>query len=293
MDFKVQKISITDELFPATLRKIKKPPQTLYYCGRFLVQENCLAIVGARNCSKYGQECCLEIGADLANSNITLVSGLARGIDSFAHFAAVKNKKRTIAVLGTALTKESFYPKENLNLAQQILENDGLILSEYAADEKTGPYSFIERNRLIAGLALGTLVIEAKEKSGSLITAENTLAQGKHLFALPGNIHSPLSKGCHALIKAGAKLVENSEDILKELKIARLPNIIKNDKPTLEYSLDEIKIINALETDALDIESLIKNTSLPVNKIISLLASLEIKNKITNLGDNTFCLNRH
>lgn len=292
MDFEIRKISIEDELFPESLRKIKRPPKELYYCGQILPKENCLAIVGARTCSKYGTECCLEIGSQIAASNLTIVSGLARGIDSFAHFSAVKNKRRTIAVLGTALDKENFYPKENLKLAEEILKNNGLIISEYAPGSKTGPYAFAERNRLIAGLSLGTLMIEAREKSGSLITAANTLEQGKKLFVVPGNIHSLLSKGGHALIKNGAKLVESGEDILRELKIDYLPNIIKSDKPTLSYGNDEEKILNALSENSLDIETLIKLTGLPANKIMGLLAALEIKNKITNLGDNIFCLNR-
>lgn len=292
MDFEIQKISIEDKFFPKKLREIKKPPKELYYCGRMAAEENCLAIIGARVCSKYGQECCLEIGGELTEANITIVSGLARGIDSFAHLAAVKNKKRTIAILGTALDKKNFYPKENLKLAEQILENDGLIISEYAPGQKTWPYSFVERNRLIAGLSLGTLIIEAREKSGSLITAADTIEQGKKLFALPGSIHSPVSKGCHALIKAGAKLIENGADILKELEIEYLPNTIKSDKPTLGCGEEELKIINALSEKPLDVEMLIKLTELPANKMMGVLAILEIKNKIINLGDNTFCLNR-
>ncbi len=293
MDFEVKKISIDDEFFPISLKTIKNPPKELYYCGKLFKKEDCLAVVGARICSKYGQECCLEICSALSHANLTIVSGLAEGIDTYAHLAAVKNKKRTIAVLGTAIDQKSFYPKKNLSLAYEILANDGLIISEYEAGVKTQPYAFAQRNRLIAGLSLGTLVIEAREKSGSLITAQNTLEQGKKIFALPGNIHSPLSKGTHNLIKNGAKLTETAEDILKELQINYLPNIIKNDKPTLDCNTEEIKIIEILSEKSLDIENLIKATGLPAQKIMSALATLEIKNKIIDLGDNTFSLNRN
>ncbi|MFA5178449.1 MAG: DNA-processing protein DprA [Candidatus Paceibacterota bacterium] len=291
MDFLIQKISINHDLFPDSLRKIKNPPQELYYYGKINKQENCLAIVGARICSKYGQECCLEIGSQIAEAGLTIVSGLAQGIDSFAHLAALRKNARTIAVLGTAI--DNIYPKENLPLAKEILKNNGLIISEYGPGQVTAPYSFAERNRLIAGLGMGTLVIEAKEKSGSLLTAKATKEQGKKIFAIPGNIHSSTSKGCHFLIKNGAKLIENGNDILLELKINNLPLFLKNDKPTTEPLNEEEKIINALIKEPLQIEDLIKITKLSPNKIMGLLSVLEIKNKIIDLGDNTYCLNRN
>ncbi|MFA5009531.1 MAG: DNA-processing protein DprA [Candidatus Paceibacterota bacterium] len=291
MDFLIQKISINHDFFPDSLRTIKNPPQELYYCGKINKQENCLAIVGARICSKYGQECCLEIGSQIVDAGLTIVSGLAKGIDSFAHLAALRKNSRTIAVLGTAI--DNIYPKENLPLAKEILKNNGLIISEYAPGQATAPYSFAERNRLIAGLALGTLVIEAKENSGSLLTAKATKEQGKKIFAIPGNIHSETSKGCHALIKDGAKLVQNKNDILQELKINSLPLFLKNDKPITEISSNEEKILKTLEKEPLQIEDLIKITGLAPSKIMSLLSVLEIKNKIIDLGDNTYCLNRN
>lgn len=291
MDFPIQKISIEDKLFPNSLKKIKNPPRDLYYYGKIMTEENCLAIVGARLCSKYGQECCLDIGSAIAKAGLTIVSGLAKGIDSFAHLSAVKNKKRTIAVLGTAI--DNIYPKENLKLAKEILENGGLIVSEYAPGAPTAGYSFVERNRLIAGLSLGVLVIEAKEKSGSLITANYAIEQNKKLFALPGNIRSPLSKGCHSLIKNNANLIENAEDIFNVLKINYLPNFFKNDTPNADCSDEEIKILEILSENPLDIEAIIQAVTWPPNKTMGLLATLQIKNKIIDLGDNTYCLNRN
>ncbi|MFA5368611.1 MAG: DNA-processing protein DprA [Candidatus Paceibacterota bacterium] len=291
MLFSVQSISINDALYPNILKKIKNPPQTLYYSGKILPKENCLAIVGSRNYSKYGQECCLKIGYDLAESGLTIVSGLARGIDSFAHQAALKAKQRTIAVLGTAIDAKNFYPKENLKIAEEILKNNGLIISEYEPGKKTLPYAFAERNRIISGLSLGVLVIEAKQKSGSLITAESAKKQNKKVFALPGNIYSTNSHGCHELIKKGAILIENSRDILKALELEHLPLTFKNDTPT-KSTQEEKSILACLSEEPLHIEILIKETKLSASTVMSTLSLLEIKNKIIDLGDNTYCLNR-
>lgn len=290
MDFEIQKISFDDELFPDALKNISNPPKKLFYYGQILPDEKCVAIVGARICSKYGQECALELGSQISRTGLTVVSGLARGIDSFAHTAAVKLKQRTIAVLGTAI--DNIYPKENSRLANEIIENNGLIISEYGPGEKTGAYSFVERNRLIAGLALGTLVIEAGLKSGSLITAEYARKQNKKLFAMPGNIHSPISKGCHELIKDGAILTESIDDILKALNLEYLPKINKNDTSTAALNEDEQKIVNLLKEKTLDIEALIKNTGLAPNKIMAALSTLEIKDLIIDLKDNTYGLKR-
>jgi len=291
MSYPIKKITIEDALFPSSLKNIKTPPQELYYCGKILPTENCLAIVGARLCSKYGQECSLEIGSALSMAGLTIVAGLARGIDYYAHLSALKNKKRTIAVLGTAI--DNIYPKENLKLAQEILKNEGLIISEYAPGTITAKYCFVERNRLIAGLSLGVLVIEAREKSGSLITANYAKEQNKKIFAVPNNIHSPLSRGCHNLIKNGANLIENANDVLGLLGFNNLPNSPKNGKPYADCNPEEIKILEILSENPLNIEAIIRTTGWPANKITSLLSILEIKNKIIDLGDKTYCLVRN
>jgi len=181
--------------------------------------ENCFAIVGARNFSPYGKQAALKLARDLTNAGLTIVSGLAPGIDTFAHQAVVEMKKRTIAVLGTGIDEQSIFPKENIKLAQQIVENDGLVISEYGPGIKGSKFTFPQRNRIIAGLALGVIVVEAKSKSGALITANYALSQNKKVFALPGSIYSPNSKGPHQMIKKGAYLAENSNDILLVLKM--------------------------------------------------------------------------
>ncbi|MFA5013351.1 MAG: DNA-processing protein DprA [Candidatus Paceibacterota bacterium] len=292
MDFEIQKINYKDKLFPKSLKNIKEAPKELYFSGRLENEENRVAIVGARNCSKYGEDCCLKIGADLAEAGIIIVSGLARGIDSAAHTAAVRSGKRTIAVLGTAI--DDIYPKENIKLAEQIIKNNGLILSEYAPGTVTYGYDFARRNRLIAGLSLGVLVVEAKEKSGSLITAEYAREQGKKLFAVPGSIYSQNSRGCHKLIKNGAVLVENANDVLKELKLKNLPLTYKNGKELIKgNSPAETAILNALAETQLNIENIIKTTNLPPEKAMATVSLLEIQNKIIDLGENTYCLNRN
>jgi DNA processing protein len=292
MAFDVKKISVSDPDYPEALKKIKNPPKFIYYSGKLLAKENCVAIVGSRVASKYGQECCLKIGTDLAEAGMTIVSGLAKGIDSFAHESAVRAKKRTIAILGTPIDSENFYPKENLRLAEEILENNGLIISEYEHGKRTMPYAFAERNRIISGLSLGTLVIEAKQKSGSLITAALAKEQGRKVFALPGNIYSPNSEGCHMLIKNGTTLVTDAGDILKALELDHLPLGFKNDTETKGNTKEETTILTTLLVEPASIEALIKNTNLPANIVMSTLSILEIQNKVIDLGDNIYCLKR-
>ena len=217
----IKTIATEDKEYPKLLKRILEPPKTLYFRGKLLPNENCFAIVGTRCCSDYGRQMALEIGGDLAESGLTIVSGLAEGIDTYSHLAAVEREKRTIAILGTGLDEKSIYPQSNLKLVKKILEAGGCLISEYPPGTHGTKFTFPERNRIIAGMSLGVLVIEAKKRSGSLITAMWTKRQGKKVFAVPGPIHSSSSKGCHYLIKKGATLVENANDILKELKKVR------------------------------------------------------------------------
>ncbi|MFH1036814.1 MAG: DNA-processing protein DprA, partial [Patescibacteria group bacterium] len=214
------KISIEDKNYPKILRKIKNPPKILYCRGNLPQDESKnFAIVGTRRYSNYGKQVALGISGDLAETGLTIISGLAPGIDTFAHTAAVERKKKTIAVLGTGLDKETIYPQSNLKLAEKIIETGGCLISEYPEGTRGTNFTFPQRNRIVSGLSLGVLVVEAKEKSGSLITAEFARKQGKKVFAIPGPVDSPNSKGTNHLIKTGAVLVENADDILRELKL--------------------------------------------------------------------------
>lgn len=228
----IRRILITDKIYPKILKAIPTAPKVLFYKGEIKPDEICLAIVGSRSATPYGKRIALEMSASLAEAGLTIVSGLAQGIDTCAHSAAVRNNKRTIAVLGTGLDEKSIYPKENIQLARRIIENGGCLISEYPTGTKAAQFTFPQRNRIISGLSVGILVVEAKERSGSLIAANYAFLQKRKIFAIPGPVYSPLSKGTNKLIKQGAKLVSEADDILKELNFplnqTRLTEIIKD-----------------------------------------------------------------
>jgi len=284
----IKKIGIEDKNYPRLLKKIKNPPKVLYFLGEIKEREDCFAIVGTRRCSAYGKQVALEMAGDLAEAGLTIVSGLAPGIDTFAHRAVVEKKKRTIAVLGTGLDEKSIYPKSNLKLAKKILENGGCLISEYPPGTRGTKFTFPQRNRIVSGLSLGVLVVEAKEKSGALITAEYALEQKRPVFAIPGSIYSLNSRGCHRLIKKGAKLVEKAKDILEGLGIEK-----KIKKEKIEgRSEEENLILEILKEGALEVEKIIEKTKLPPAKVASIISILEIEGKIKNLGGNIYAINR-
>jgi len=284
----IKTISIKDKNYPKLLKEIKDPPEILYLRGEILAEENCFAVVGTRRCSAYGKEIALEIAGDLAEAGLTIVSGLAPGIDSLAHQATLERGKRTIAVLGTGIDEKSIYPQENLKLARKILELGGGLISEYPPGTHGSEFTFPKRNRIISGLSLGVLIIEAKQKSGALITANWAKKQGRKIFAIPGPIHSLNSKGCHYLIKQGAKLVENANDILKELNlnlsISEINRVVKGEND------EENLILGVLKEEALDVDKIIEKTKLSVTKVAGTLAVLEIKDKVKNLGGNIYAI---
>jgi len=219
MEQKIKTTKPEDKNYPLLLSKISNPPKALYVRGEILRNEKCFAIVGTRKCSNYGREVAFSIARDLSKAGLTIVSGMAIGIDTCAHKGTIDADGRTIAILGTGIDEKTIYPRENLRLSEKILENKGCLISEYPAGTRGTKLSFPERNRLISGLSLGVLVVEANFGSGALITANYARKQGKKIFAIPGSIHSINSRGCHNLIKQGAKLVENANDILKELNL--------------------------------------------------------------------------
>jgi len=284
----IKKISINDKNYPRLLKEIKDPPEVLYLRGEIKPDENCFAIVGTRRCSPYGKQVALEIAGDLAEAGLTIVSGLAPGIDTFAHQATVERNKRAIAVLGTGVDEKSIYPQSNLKLAQKILETGGCLISEYPPGTRGTQFTFPQRNRIISGISLGVLVVEAKQKSGALITANWARSQGRKVFAIPGPIHSSNSKGCHYLIKNGAKLVENANDILKELNLPlkELSSFYEGENE------EESLILKALKEEALYIDRIIEKTKLSAATVASTLAILEIKNKVRNLGGNIYAISR-
>ena len=214
---KIFVISIYDDVYPKKLKKLYDPPILLYAKGNIeLLKKISIAIIGCREYSEYGKNMTMYFSYQLAKKGITVISGLAKGIDSFAHMSSLNTKGNTIAVVGNGL--DIIYPKENINLQNKIIKQGGLILSEYPLGAKPDKYTFPARNRIISGLSDGVLVIEAKEKSGTLITVDFALEQGKNVFSIPGNITSKNTVGTNRLIKEGAKCVIGIEDILEEYK---------------------------------------------------------------------------
>jgi len=289
-DQDIKTIDLGSPNYPLQLKQIKNPPKLLYYLGSMKAEENCLAIVGSRIASAYGKESVLEIAKGASENGLTVVSGLALGIDSFAHQAAVNANKRTIAVLGGGLDRQSFYPKQNIGLAEKILENGGALVSEYAPGTEPANYTFPQRNRIISGLALGVLVVEAKIKSGALLTAAWARKQNKKVFAVPGPIHSANSQGCNLLIKNGAQLTENINDVLNGLGLAGqriLPKLFLN-----SGNPNESLILKTLEEKSLNIEKIIEITKLDAATIAQTLVSMELKGTIADLGGNNYGINR-
>jgi len=284
----IKSIDIKDKNYPKLLKEIADLPKIIYYLGEIKAEENCFAIVGTRRYSSYGKQVALEIAADLAEAGLTIVSGMAPGIDTFAHMATIERNKRTIAVLGTGLDEKSIYPQSNLKLAKRILETGGCLISEYPPGTSGAKFTFPQRNRIISGLSRGILVVEAKEKSGALITAKFAFSQKRKVFAIPGPIFSSNSRGCHLLIKQGAKLVEGANDIFKELNLQKItrPGLVEGE------SKEESLILEALKEEALYIDEIIKRTKLPTAIVASTLAILEIKGKVRNLGSNIYAISR-
>ena len=289
----IRTININDKEYPELLKEIPDPPQILYVKGEFLSNELCFGVVGTRRFSSYGKEVALEIAGDLAEAGLTIVSGLAPGIDTFSHQAVVERTRlrqgsggRAIAVLGTGIDEKSIYPQSNVKLARKIVESGGCLISEYPPGTPGFKTNFPQRNRIISGLSLGVLVVEAKERSGALITANYVFQQKRKEFAVPGQIFSSNSRGPHILIKRGAKLVENAEDILRDLDLPR-----KTEQRELKgETREEDFILNALKEGALDIDKIIQKTNLAPSTVNSLLTILEIKGKIRNLGGNIYAI---
>ena len=208
-------IEIGDEEYPSNLLNIYNPPKKIYAVGNTqILNEFGIAIVGTRYPSKYGEETSKSLSYNLAKYNVNIISGMAKGIDAASHKGCIMGKGKTIAVLGSGFNH--IYPKENLKLYREIIKNGGVVITEYEEDVFPKPENFPKRNRIISGLSRGVVVVEAAKRSGSLITAELALEQGKEVFAVPGNISSLLSKGTNELIQDGAKLITNVFDILEE-----------------------------------------------------------------------------
>jgi len=281
----------TSDQYPGHLKNIYDPPLVLYVKGSILEADIIsLAIVGSRHCTYYGLSQAERFGRLLAQKGFCIVSGMARGIDAAAHRGAIDAGGRTIAVLGCGLGV--VYPRENSELAEQITQY-GAIVSEFPINTPPDFRNFPPRNRLISGLSLGVLVVESSLKSGSLITAQWALEQGKEVFAVPGNIDNMYSRGTHKLIKEGAKLVEDISDIIQELgpvagTSCNSDETIPNDPRSLSLNSQEKKIFSLLSSNPKDIDEIIHISGLPTSVVSSTLMILEIKKLVKQLSGKRF-----
>jgi DNA processing protein len=279
-------ITFLDPNYPALLRQIADPPPYLYVYGNLRPDSANIAIVGSRNATTYGRTTTERLSANLASCGLTIVSGMARGIDSAAHKGALSAQGETIAVLGCGLG--TIYPPENKRLFHEIAKN-GAVISEFAFHAPPEAHHFPIRNRIISGLALGTVIVEATQKSGSLITARLAAEQGREVFAVPGSITSFKSMGTHKLIKQGAKLVEHVNDILEELNIkekAAHPGHPK--QPVIETTAEEKRILDELSPYPIHIDNILRQVPLSAGKVSSLLLQLELKGLVNQSPGKLF-----
>jgi len=286
-DFGCRIITQTDPEYPELLKQIYDPPIVLYVKGELLTKDkNSVALVGSRMTTHYGIEVARKLAYQLAYLGVTVVSGGARGIDSAAHQGALSAKGRTISILGTGINLVT--PPENAKLFEQIAAS-GALITQFPFNRPGDKQSFPIRNRLVAGMTLGTVVVEANLTSGALITANFANEYGRQVFAVPGRIDSPRSKGCHDLIKKGAKLCESAEDILSEFEYL-FPSSNKPPSPAvtgvlpaLELSESEQKVYDTLDHEEISIDEVIRKSGLPTSAVSVALLSLEMKRLIRQL----------
>ncbi len=279
----IRAIGINDPEYPALLKEIPYPPFLLYVRGELPAQEMTLAIVGTRIPTSYGKEVTGRIARELAASGIAIVSGLALGIDGIAHEAVVKARGKTVAVLGSGIDDDSIYPVLHKPLARQIIKGGGAIISEFPPGTRATKYSFPQRNRIIAGMSRGTIVTEAKIKSGALITARYALDSNRDVFAVPGPIVSSASEGPHALIQEGATLVQNAQTILENYGLNR-----RQTEAEQENLTDlERHVLSILETP-LPFDEISEKIEADASAINTALSSLELAECIKNIGNRTY-----
>ena len=287
-------IAFSDPDYPALLREIPDPPPYLYVCGDIIGTDHCISMVGSRNATHYGIQTTLRLSRDLAAQGITVVSGMARGIDTAAHQGALACEGLTIAVLGSGL--EKIYPAENRELFHEIAKH-GAVISEFPLHAEPEAHHFPMRNRVISGMSLGTVIVEATRRSGSLITARLAAEQNREVFAVPGSISSFKSTGTHTLIKQGAKLVEHARDVVEEFPhIFTAPETTKGilgkpggaivpPLPALEQ-----EVFDALDCYPLHIDALAVKTGMAAGRLAGVLLNLELKGVVLHSPGNMFSL---
>ena len=278
-----------DPCYPPRLKEIYDYPPILYVRGSLLPEDEwCLAVVGTRRATVYGRQVTEEIVADLAQSKITIVSGLAKGIDSVAHRSALDTGGRSIAVFACGL--DTVYPSENAELARRIIRQ-GALMSEYPLGTRPKAENFPRRNRIMSGLSLGVLIVEADDTSGAMITAHLALEQNREVFAIPGSVLSPASRGTNHLIQEGAKLVRDYTDILEELNLTAVARQIEM-KEVIPTSDTESLLIKKLSAEPTHIDEVCRSCGLPISTVSSTLAMMELKGLVKQVGTMSYVLAR-
>lgn len=286
----VKIITDSDPDYPNQLYSIEDRPRVIYQKGTYIDDDHLsIAIVGSRKVTSYGKWASEKFAKELADIGVTIVSGLAHGVDRIAHLSALESGGRTIAVLGNGI--DNIYPKSNRNIYEDI-PNSGCLISEFPLGTQPLNYHFPMRNRIISGLSLAVIVIEAQEKSGSLITATHAINQGKDVFAIPGNINSLYSKGTNLLIRDGAIPLLEIDDILREIGELKIKKNNKKYKDTLYISLSdsEKRIVNELKTGPLHCDIISLNTGMDIQTVISIIMILEMKSVVREMGSRVFML---
>lgn len=274
-------ITLADPGYPPQLLEIPDPPALLYAHGdTALLARRSLAIVGSRNATPQGLSNAESFARHFSNAGFPIVSGLALGIDAAAHRGALAGRSSTIAVLGTGI--DVVYPPRNAQLAEEITLH-GVMVTEFPIGAPPARENFPRRNRIISGLARGVLVVEAAISSGSLITARTAVDQGRDVYAVPGSIHSPLAKGCHALIKQGAKLVESAEDVLSELGA-----VGASDTMHMERGVTDVPLLECMGYDPCNVDTLCERSGLTPDKVSAILLQLELEGKVTSLPGGAY-----
>lgn len=275
-------ISLDCELYPRELAEMRDPPLVLYAHGNIeLLKNNKFAIVGTRNPSQQGMENATAFAKNLADNNLTIVSGMALGIDKYAHTGALNGKASTIGIIGTGI--DQVYPRANQPLYNQMLSNGGLLLSEFPLTTQPLASNFPRRNRIIAGLSKGCLVVESNIDGGSMITANLALEMGREVMAIPGSINNPATRGCHKLIKNGAKLVENVHDILEELQV----DLLTQQQQAVATNITNPVLI-AMGFEPIEIDKICTNLNLSFADVCPQLLELELDGKIVNCGSGRY-----
>ncbi|MCU0480844.1 MAG: DNA-processing protein DprA [Anaerolineae bacterium] len=273
----------TDNDYPAKLRTINDPPPVLYIRGNLLPQdEKAVAVVGTRKCTRYGKEISASLSEQLAKNGVTIISGLAQGIDASAHEGALKGGGRTIAIMGCGIDR--IYPAEHAGLAKRVMEH-GALISEFALGTAPLANNFPRRNRIISGLSLGVLIVEAPEKSGALITASVAAEQGRDVFVIPSNITNNMASGTNKLLQDGAKLVISVEDILDELNVEYTVMQTRAKVEAIQPSTnEEAKILQCLGTEPAHIDDIIRQSGLNSAEVMGFLTILELKGLAQSTG---------